>query len=67
MKTLIEKNERLAEPETDISLLPFMSGVCSTGVGARQRFEKMAKVDLSIPDEVLARLKLGQEEVLKSP
>lgn len=63
MSTSTEKNERPAKPNTEISQLPFMSGRCRTGPEARLMREKMTNVDLSDPEDVLARLKMGQETV----
>lgn len=58
-----ERNEGADESSIDISHFPFMSGLCRTGPEARLLREKMANVDFSIPEEVLARLKMGQETV----
>lgn len=63
MNTSTEENEGLAELCADISHLPFMSGKCRTGPEVRLIREKMANVDFSAPEEVLARLKMGQETV----
>lgn len=63
MNTSDEKNESVDSLEIGISHLPFMSGRCRTGSEARQLREKTADADFSIPEEVLSRLKMGQETV----
>lgn len=63
MNTSDEKNESADSLEIGISHLPFMSGLCRTGSEARQLREKTANADFLTPEEVLARLKMGQETV----
>lgn len=63
MNTSAEKNESVDSLEISISHLSFMSGLCRTGPEALQLRKKAADADLSIPEEVLTRLKMGQETV----
>ena len=63
MNTSTEKNEGLVEPGAGISHLPFMSGKCRTGPEAQLIREKMANIECLALEDVLARLKMGQETV----
>lgn len=50
-------------PSFDVRHLPFMSGACWSGPEARRIREKIANADFTIPEDVLAKLKMGQETV----
>lgn len=50
-------------PSFGVRHLPFMSGVCRSGPEERRLREKIVDADFSIPEDVIAKLKVGQETV----